>query len=134
MESTIISDIAVLQDPQKKKKIMVKFDQSLSVIRKLLRKCKATREWVLYEDMGITYLKGVNGRVVLGEGAIMVDGCCRKYSSDIWYKAISGTIDKLVKTIKKPLKEVRFGVDSRSSNIEISKSKIEVNSFDVTLK
>lgn len=50
MESTIINDIAVLQDSQKKKKIMVKFDQSLSVIRKLLRKCKATREWVLYED------------------------------------------------------------------------------------
>ena len=117
-----------------KKKIMLKFDQSLSVIRKLLRGCNATGEWTLYEDRGITYLKGSTGRVVLGEGVIMVDGCCKGYTDNIWYKAISGTIDKLVKSIKKPLKEIRFGVDGRSSNIEISKSKTEAKSFDVILK
>lgn len=117
-----------------KKKIMLKFDQSLSVIRKLLRGCNATGEWILYEDRGITYLKGSNGRVTLGGGMITVEGCCRGYADNIWYKAISGTIDKLVKSIKKPLKEIRFGVDAKSSNIEISKSKTEAKSFDIVLK
>lgn len=117
-----------------KKKIMVKFDQSLSVIRKLLRGCNATGEWTLYEDRGITYLKGSTGRVTLGGGMITVDGCCRGYTDNLWYKAISGTIDRLVKSIKKPLKEIRFVVEAKSSNIEISKSKTEAKSFDVILK
>ena len=65
---------------------------------------------------------------------ITVEGCYRGYADNIWYKAISGTIDKLVKSIKKPLKEIRFGVDAKSSNIEISKSKTEAKSFDIVLK
>lgn len=117
-----------------KKKIMLKFDQSLSVIRKLLRGCNATGEWTLYEDRGITYLKGSTGRVTLGGGMITVDGCCRRYTDNLWYKAISGTIDRLVKSIKKPLKEIRFVVEAKSSSIEISKSKTEAKSFGVILK
>ena len=58
----------------------------------------------------------------------------RGYADNIWYKAISGTIDKLVKSIKKPLKKISFGVDAKSSNIEISKSKTEAKSFDIVLK
>ena len=116
------------------KKLTLKFDQSLSTIRKLLRGCGASGEWILYEDRGITYLKGSTGRVTLGGGMITVDGCCRGYTDNLWYKAISGTIERLVKSIKKPLKEIRFVVESKSSSIEISKSKTEAKSFDVVLK
>ena len=56
------------------------------------------------------------------------------YTDNLWYKAISGTIDRLVKSIKKPLKEISFVVEAKSSSIEISKSKTEAKSFDVVLK
>ena len=117
------------------KKLTLKFDKSLSTVRKLLRGCGASGEWVLYEERGVTYLKGSNGNVSLGGGlSTIVNGCCRKYPENIWYKAISGTIDRLIKEIKKPLKEVKFGVEDKSSSIDISKSKQEATSYVVELR
>ena len=121
-------------DDRKKEKSLNSFYKQLQPISNMAIKCNMYGYARLLEHQGDIQLLGSNFSVIYNSHGAYCTGKATVIPSKYWSQTLKKTVSVLTKTYKQPIKEIRFPLKQRFTDIKISPHPEEKGSYLIELQ